>query len=223
MVSVGPRDHLTGFSAPRAAAWASRNQYDFLLAKQALQTEGKPPQYTKLHIPDHHPGYDRYCIVDDDLLMTSTAPPLPDIPPEKIGLRPDAEQGQTQNPHVQWTGNTGFLVVGAGALDILVEAQRSERDPTVWGFSDQSVINSIAWKQGRVHCLDKRWNYAPVLEYFIQGKGWETWRTSRLYRASFYLKTVTRWPDPVIRGMGNCWGLHMIRTNLRVIFHCVLP
>ena len=222
MLSVGDRNHLTDYSVPRAAAWASRNHYDFTLVKQPLQNQEQPPHYGKLHVPRTYPDYDRYCIVDDDILISHHAPALPEIPADQIGLCMDAEQRNTHNPKVQWTGNTGFILAGKDSVDLLERAQQTPEDSSIWGYADQGALNSVAWEQDRVFKLDKRWNYAPVLEYFIQGRGWETWKNSKAYRLSFYSKMLLRWPHPVTKSIRESWGLHMIRAPYPRFFNTVL-
>src|SRR6266496_3193990 len=98
MVSSGRREHLSEIAFRRAARWASRNDYTVVLSKERLVPADRLPHYAKLLIPDRFPGFDRYCIIDDDLLISALAPPLPDIPDGTIGLVPDAEQGNTTKP-----------------------------------------------------------------------------------------------------------------------------
>ncbi|MEO0454732.1 MAG: hypothetical protein AAFY98_11445 [Verrucomicrobiota bacterium] len=222
MISVGPRKRINTVSIPRATRWAYRNGYDFSLIREPLQSEHQPPHYGKLYVPEAFPDYDRYCIIDDDLLIASAAPELPLTPEDHLALAPDAEQRHTRNPKVKWTGNTGFIVARKGAIDLMLKAQSAPEDPTVWGYADQGVLNSVAWSEDRVTALDKRWNYAPVLEYFLQGEGWDSWRDSRRYRFSFYFKAALRSSEPVLQSMRDCWGLHMIRATYPRFFNWVL-
>src|SRR5579883_137003 len=110
-ISVGPREQLRKFSFPRLKNWGEKHGYTVVLIDRPLQDGGRTPHYAKLRVPQAFPDFDRYCIVDDDLLISSVAPALPDIPAGKVGLVPDAEQRNTTRRDVKWTGNTGFILL----------------------------------------------------------------------------------------------------------------
>src|SRR5690606_39124080 len=110
------RTHLSDVAFPRASGWAARHGYSSVLIKTPLHRSGELPHFGKLRIPERFPGYERYCIIDDDLLISRRAPELPDITCTSIGLAPDAEQRHTKNPTVKWTGNTGFIIAPHNSL-----------------------------------------------------------------------------------------------------------
>ena len=123
---------------------------------------------------------------------------------------------------MKWTGNTGFLLVHRQGLDLLEKALNTEEDPTIWGIADQGALNGVAWREDRIHQLDQRWNYQPVLEYFLNGPGWHVWQTNRLYRISFYIRLLTRSSHPCLRSLATAWGVHLIRAPYPSFFDRVL-
>jgi hypothetical protein len=212
MVSVGDRDHLTNVTYRRLYRWASSKNYDCFLAKKDLTGGRRGPNFSKLKIPDRIPGYDRYCIVDDDLLMSTDAPSLPHLQSGHVGLCRDALQNQTNHPAVEWTGNTGFILVGDDALDLLNRAYENGGESKIWPpGGDQSALNLVAWEEDRVQELDGRWNTQPVLSYFHNGLGWDKWKTSKSYRLSFYVSLALRLPGRARDLVEKSWGLHMVR------------
>lgn len=223
MVSVGNRDHLTDVSYRRLYRWASTHHYDCLLVKHELHGEDRSPHYSKLKVPERIPGYDRYCIVDDDLLMSSNAPALPEIKSGHIGLCRDVIQRDTSHDAVEWTANTGFILAPDDALDVLDRAYENGDEPTVWpGFSDQSALNVVAWKEERIQEIDSRWNAQPILSYYEEGLGWRTWERSKLYRLSFYVPVALRVPGTAYDLVRESWGLHIIRGLRPKFFDHVL-
>ncbi|MBB5751072.1 hypothetical protein [Prosthecomicrobium pneumaticum] len=174
-------------------------------------------------VPQRFRDFDVYAIVDDDLLVSGKAPPLPAIPEGEIGLARDAVQTNTHNAAVEWTGNTGFVVVGPNGADLLLEAYETGDDPSVWGIADQGALNAVAWRRKRVHEIDQRWNFAPILTYFVSGRGWHTWSTSRRYRASYYLKVAANPFSQERRLLEASWGCHLIRTKTPTFFDRFLP
>ena len=222
MLSYGNRSHLSDPAFRRASQWASRHGYSALLVKEPLHRSGERPHFGKLRLPEVAPGYDRYLILDDDLLITAKAPALPVTPPHCVALAPDAEQRHTTNPLVRWTGNTGFILIHRQSLDLFHKALEAEEDSTIWGIADQGALNGVAWREGRVHQLDKAWNYQPVLEYFLTGKDWPHWLASRSYRLGFYARVLLRAPHPVIACMRSAYGIHLIRAPYPRFFDRVL-
>jgi hypothetical protein len=223
MVSSGPRGHLTDYSFPRASKWAARHGYNAILIKDSLQGPNRPPHYGKLLVPEAFPGFDRYCVIDDDLLMNTTAPALPEIPSDCVGLAKDAEQRNTRRQGVEWTGNTGFILCPSAASHLLKEAYEGGDDPEIWGIADQGALNSVLWKRRKIAELDGRWNLAPVLDFFVQGRGWDAWLNSKPYRLSYYLGIATgiRWHRKAM--LKHCWGCHLIRAPYPRFFSSYLP
>jgi hypothetical protein len=219
MVSVGDRRYLTDYTFPRVAAWAALHGYSCMLIKKDQTEHGLAPHFNKLIACRLAPGFSRYIIVDDDLLMKAGSPPVEDIPPGKIGLSPDAIQTLTQAKHVQWTANTGFIVAGREALYLLEEAYQSGEYPFncwdgsgegIWGPHDQSTLNDLLFRVNKIHQLDSRWNYQALLDFYENnGKGWHKWRSSRSYRIGYYLSLLL--PFSKNRQLlKKSYGVHMI-------------
>lgn len=224
MVSTGRRETLTDVSFPRLAKWASRHDYSSVLIKEHLEGEGKPPHYAKLLVAQRFPDFDSYVVVDDDLLLNTHAPQLPTLPEGYVGLARDAEQRHTTNSHVEWTGNTGFVLFGGNERELLLEAYEKGDDPSIWGYADQGALNSVLWSRRRVVELDQRWNFAPVLTFFLKmGKGWEHWSNSRAYRMSYYAKVIGNPRSDERRALRACWGCHLIRAPYPRFFDRFVP
>lgn len=213
MVSIGPRTNFSDYSAPRAAKWAATHGYDFVLVKQAPAGFIGKPHYVKLTVPDSYPGYERYCIIDDDLLISSAAPSLPIIDEAVVGLVPDAVQGNTRNPIVQWTANTGFILCSKQSATFLKDALQHGEAPDVWGCHDQGALNTVLWRSGNITQLDARWNHQAVLEHAVTRVGWDKWAQSRFRRIAFYLELLINPFAPVRRSMSRCWGCHLIQAR----------
>jgi hypothetical protein len=75
MVSVGSREHLSNYTYPRLSAWASSHGYGCLLPKEDLGDKDIEPHFIKLLAYKAAPGYQRYIIIDDDLLLRTDSPP----------------------------------------------------------------------------------------------------------------------------------------------------
>ena len=224
MISFGDRCKFTNYSFVRASKWAAKHGYSSILIKEKLNHANEHFAFGKMRVPEYLPGYERYCLIDDDFLVSSNAPALPDIPFDHIGVAPDAEQSNTTNTNVQWTGNNGMVVVCAGGLDLLKKAYLHGDDPSVWPrVGDQSALNAVAWAENRVTALDPAWNYQSVLEFFINGKGWNTWCHSKSYRLYYYFGLLLNLPNPIFKKTRNCYGLHIIRGIYPKYFNFILP
>lgn len=224
MLSQGDRSHLTDFTYKRLYKWASQYDYDTVLINEKLDTGDRPPQFGKLKIPNLVKGYDKYCIVDDDLMMSGEAPELPRIEEGKVGLCRDVYTENTADECVEWTGNTGFVVLPASSKDLLERAYEHGPVSSVWPpGGDQSALNYVAWRQDRVQEVDPRWNRQPVLEYARDGRGWKRWEASRMYRLSFYAGIVLRAPGTAYDLVKGAWGVHMIGGRYPKFYDFVLP
>ncbi len=193
--------------------WAVRNGYSHVVVTHKLGTLERPPHYSKLLVPREFPNFDRWIIVDDDLLISSQAPPLEDVPPGFVGLAPDAEQENTTRAGVEWTGNTGFVSVDAPAAELLEEAYRQGDAPDVWGPFDQGALNAVAWSQNRVFKLDPRWNDAIVVRFFHACGKWHRWNSSKAYRSAQMLKMVSGMNRPLLGAIRQAWGVHLIHAR----------
>jgi hypothetical protein len=231
MVSIGDRHHLTKYSFRRLSAWASLHGYSALLLKDQDGELDRMPHFNKLIAHRAAPGFDRYVIVDDDLFLTYDAPALPDIPADKVGLCADAEQRHTEAPHIKWTANTGFVVINQSELSLLEEAYRLGEYPHkcgdgsgkgIWGPHDQGIVNDVLFRNDKVYELDQRWNYQPVLDYFINfGGGWEKWSTNRLKRLSYYVTLLIPFSKNRQR-IARAYGVHLIRAPYPSLFNFII-
>ena len=211
MVSVGTRSHLTDYSFTRLSKWAARQGYSATLIKESLHAPEQLPHYSKLYVHKRFPGFDRYCIVDDDLMISINAPSLPELPSGHVGLAKDAEQHHTTADFVDWTGNTGFIVYDSAAAYLLDEATKIGDVKTIWPFkTDQPALNKVLWEQQKIVMLDQRWNFQAVLEFYNKGRGWFFWSQYRLYRASYFLGVATGLRVRACRELRAQHGVHLI-------------
>jgi hypothetical protein len=217
-VSIGNRYRLTRHSLPRMETWARTCGMDFVVIRQPLTPPELPPHFNKLAVPAAFPGYDRYVIVDDDLLISRHAPTPPAVARGAIGLVPDDEQRHTRAPYVKWTGNTGFIIADAAAAPVFADALARGSDETIWGYADQSALNRSAWQAGCIEKLDARWNFMPVINYFVTRDTWEKWRTSRLYRLAYYLGITIGLARENRRKITTAYGVHLVRAPYPGLF-----
>ena len=196
MISVGNRAHLSTYTYPRLEQWARKHHYKSLLITDNYPFLDKSPHFNKLMAHRIAPGYKRYIIVDDDLMLKVSAPAIPNVPCGYIGLCKDAIQCNTEAAHVKWTANTGFIITDDSALYLLEEAYYNGvykfnfgdgTKKSIWGPQDQGTLNDVLFKNDKIYQLDWRWNYQSVIDYYARGKGWLTWKGSRFYRVCYYL------------------------------------
>ncbi|MBL4674825.1 MAG: hypothetical protein JKY70_01245 [Mucilaginibacter sp.] len=231
MVSIGDRHHLTKHAFRRMADWASKHGYSALLLKQQTGELERMPHFNKLIAHRSAPGFDRYVIIDDDILIANDAPALPNIPSGKVGLCADAEQRNTEAEHVKWTANSGFVVINQPELHLLEEAYQMGEYPFkcgdgtnkgIWGPHDQGIVNDILFMNDKIHELDGRWNYQPVLDYLINyGGGWEKWSTSRWKRLSYYISLIFPFSNNR-RRIARAFGVHLIRAPYPALFSFII-
>jgi len=218
MVSIGPRTRLTDYTYNRLVLWAASHGYSSMLVKKNVAEANIAPHFNKLIAHRHAPGFKRYIIVDDDLMLKKDAPPMENVPDDMIGLCSDAVQSLTQATHVKWTANTGFIVAGQKALNLLEEAyQRGEYPFTcwdgsnkgIWGPHDQATLNDVLFEKNNIYKLNWRWNYQAVIEYYAGNRnGWHKWQKSRLHRLFYYISLLI----PLTKNkkmIKKCYGLHM--------------
>ncbi|ACB76039.1 hypothetical protein Oter_2758 [Opitutus terrae PB90-1] len=217
-VSIGARDRLTRYSLPRMEDWSRRCGMEFQVIRRSLIPAERPPHFNKLAIPAHFPDYDRYVIVDDDLLISRHAPPPPDTPLGSIGLVPDEEQRHTRAACVKWTGNTGFIVADKSTAPVFADALVRGSDATIWGYADQSALNRSAWTMGKLESLDRRWNFMPVIHHFVTRDAWQQWSTRRTYRLGYYLDILLRPGSKNRRMIRDAYGVHLVRAPYPWLF-----
>jgi hypothetical protein len=223
MISIGRGRECTPYAFPRLTAWAQRHSLDVVLITTPLKGN-RLPHFEKLSVPAAFPGYDRYVICDDDLLISAQAPEPP--MPEKtcVGMVPDAVQENTTAPYVKWTGNTGMLVLGADAIDLCESAQEQGDTSDIWGIADQGALNRVAWQQNRVSARDPRWNFMPVIEYIDNEVSWNVWSTRRSTRMGYYARLLSGIPSRYRENVRSAWGLHLIRAPGKcAFFNRLLP
>lgn len=224
MVSIGNREQVLPRSYPRFWSWCNRWSYDCILVKQPLHVAQKRPHFTKLHIPNAYQGYDRYLICDDDILISARAPQLPEVPDGFIGLVPDVVQDKTEHPDVVWTANSGFVIATPGSLPHFAEAAGMGRVHGIWSVADQGPLNLVAWRAKRVHELDSRWNYAPVLDYAVNRAGWSKWHNARRSRLAYAIGLRSRLLRSEVVRIKSAWGLHLIhRGRMTPLLDNLLP
>ncbi|TBO42198.1 hypothetical protein [Pedobacter kyonggii] len=113
------------------------------------------------------------------------------------------------------------MVVGSESLYLLDEAYESGEYPFkcgdgsgkgIWGPHDQGIVNDVLLRNEKVFELNYKWNYQPVLEFFINGKGWDKWQTDKFYRLGYYSSLISPFPNKNKTAIKNAYGLHLIRA-----------
>lgn len=197
------------FTYPRLTAWGRKHGLETKLISRPIRNHPLP-HFEKLAVPSAFPGYDRYIVCDDDLLLSRHAPPPPVIPVGDIGMVPDTVQRLTRASHVEWTGNTDFLVVDAAAADLCENAINCGPTPDIWGIADQGALNEVGWRAGRLHRLDARWNYMPIIETIEHHVPWEKWIIKRHLRIACYLRLINGVPPHFRKRVKTSWGIHLV-------------
>lgn len=232
MVSVGNRSHLSEYTFPRLSRWAIKHGYSCILLKKNNVGPDRSPHFNKLIAHKDLPTFERYIIVDDDILISSNAPAILDIPEGFIGLAKDAEQRNTEAPHIKWTANSGFMVADKAQLFLLEEAYMQGEYPFkcgdksgkgIWGPHDQGIINHILFEKEKIYQLEWKWNYQPVLDYLInRGGGWEKWKSNRLARLFYYVSLL--FPFTTNRKLlKEAYCIHLIRSTHTAFFNKIIP
>ena len=119
VVSVGNRGSLTKYTFNRLFLWANKHNYSCTLLKNDINYLDRSPHFIKLIVHKTYPHFDRYIIVDDDILLSSKSPGIDFIPNGIVSLCPDAVQTNTENKEITWTANTGFIVTDLVGMKLL--------------------------------------------------------------------------------------------------------
>lgn len=195
MVTIGRDKWTRVISVARAKRYAAKHGYQFLQIKESSIPKGeRTPHWEKLLIPQRYPDFDRYLVIDDDILINDRlAPALPDLPEGTLGIVKEPVPGPFQPP-LDWLGNSGVLFIDRKGIDIFSEAYRvGELKDIVPGFGDQPAINRVAWEQRRVTELDWRWNYIAMADWLRYAHGQHyPWTNNlmlaRLAKATLFLR-----------------------------------
>lgn len=169
MVTLGPDSWTRRYSVARARAYAERHGYDFHQLTEptaGVVADGRTPHWEKLLVPKTFPDYDRWLIIDDDVLVnTRTAPPLPELPTGTLGMVREPIPTRFAPP-MEWLGNSGVLLLDRAGVDLLDAAYAvGDFRDIVPGFGDQPALNHVAWSQRRVSGLNWRWNYILLADW----------------------------------------------------------
>lgn len=167
MVTIGPDSYTRRYSVRRAKAYAARHGYDFVQVSEPSQPEsGRTPHWEKLLVPKAHPDYDRWLIIDDDVLInTRVAPALPELAPGRLGMVKEPVPTKFAPP-MEWLGNSGVLLFDRAALNLIDGAyEMGEYKEIVPGFGDQPAVNFVAWRAGQVERLEWKWNYMVMADW----------------------------------------------------------
>ena len=228
MVTIGPDSWTRRYSVTRARAYAERHGYAFhQVSEPAATAHGRTPHWEKLLVPERFPDYDRWLIVDDDVLInTRTAPALPDLPAGTLGMVREPVPTRFPAP-MEWLGNSGVLLLDRAAVDLLDAAYTlGEFKDIVPGYGDQPALNHVAWQQRRVTGLDWRWNYILLADWMRTAHRQEyPWTQSvalaRLARLTLFARLAAarlfralRLPagggDGSVARLRDCYFVHLI-------------
>lgn len=216
MVSIGERTHLTDYTYIRIVSWAEKYGYSpFLVKELYADAKLRSPHFTKLMAHKIVGGFQRYIIVDDDILLSENAPEMENVPHGFVGMCRDAVQGNTLAKHVNWTANSGFIVCDSTAVKFLEMAyEKGIYEPKIsedqiWGPFDQAILNDIVFSHNSVFELDWRWNYQCVIDYYSKTIGWEKWKSSRFQRIFYYLSLIIALPSKSYKMFRSAYGIHM--------------
>jgi hypothetical protein len=224
MVSVGERTHLTDVSFPRVTYWASRHKYNSILINIPLQPENRSPHYGKLAAPKFFPGFDIYCIVDDDLLISRLAPKLPDIIPGKIGIVRDEVQTKNGNSDfTEWNANTGFMIVHKDAVVYLESAIDHGNEPKLPGPYDQGALNYVGWQKDIFQEIDIKWNFQMINHFIINYKNWKYWDKNILNRIKYFINIKFNLLSKQRKLIKNSYGVHLIKNRFTKYTDSIIP
>ncbi len=169
MVTIGPDPWTRQFSVARAENYAASHGYDFVqITEPILPGSGRTPHWEKILVPRALPDYDRWLVIDDDVLInTRVAPPLPALAPGCVGMVREPIPTRYQPP-MEWLGNSGVILFDRSGLDLLQSAYDiGEYKEITPGFGDQPALNAAAWRAGRVERLDWKWNYMLMADWLL--------------------------------------------------------
>ncbi len=220
MVTIGPDTTMRMLAVKRATAYASKHGYNFERIHEPSRPESdRTPHWEKLLVPDAFPGYDRYLVIDDDILINHrVAPKLPDIPDRNMGLVKEPIPGPFVEP-VDWVGNTGFMLVRREALDLMEKSYEfGEYEDIAPGFGDQPAVNAVAWRENRVTRVAWNWNYLLMADwlmrsYRLQSPWTKNTMLARIAKVTLTFRLLTSFlphsRTSVISNVKNAYMLHL--------------
>ena len=232
MVTIGKDKWTRRFSVRDAQTYAAKHGYAFAQIVEASIPPGeRTPHWEKILIPKRHPGYERYLILDDDILINHRlAPELPEIPPDALGIVREPLPGANVGP-VKWVGNSGVMIVHSEATDLLEQAYvMGEVTDVVPGFGEQPAINKVAWAADRIAKLDRRWNYILMADWLRTAHGQDYPWTKNLALSRLAKFTLFSWllisialkacglkaPGAVMRRLDEAYFIHLIAFRMGV-------
>lgn len=219
MVTIGQDTTMRSLAVKRAEAYARIHGYEFHRLNEPTNGSTRTPHWEKTLLPRVRPGFDRYVIIDDDVLINHRiAPSLPPIDPGTMGLvREPLPHGFTAP--VEWVGNTGLMLVEQAGLDLLQQAyELGEYRDVPPGYGDQPAVNAVAWRAGRVTRLEWKWNYMLMADWLIRTHRQEyPWTKSatmrRLAKATLTVRLFTRHlpaaPDGIVSRLRDAYMVHL--------------
>jgi hypothetical protein len=233
MVTIGADNWTRRFSVRRAEAYARKHGYDFVrITKPSLEARDRTPHWEKTLIPRAYPNYERYLVIDDDILINHRiAPSLPEISNSMIGLVREPLPASSTGP-VPWVGNTGVMLVSCDSRD-LFETAYAEGEVTdiVPGFGEQPAINKVAWAQQRISRMDWKWNYILMADWLINVHRQDyPWKAGPLLGRFAKLTLFVRllWElifnrrrlsaHRVVKRLNECYFVHLIAFRMGAIF-----
>lgn len=221
MVTIGPDSWTRKYSVARAQAYASRHGYEFAqITEPVLPHAGRTPHWEKILVPRALPGYDRWLVIDDDVLInTRLAPPLPDLAPGRLGLVKEPVPTRYEPP-MEWLGNSGVILFDRDGLDLLEATYAmGEYKDIAPGFGDQPAINAVGWRERRVERLDWRWNYMLMADWLLSAHHqiypWtEDFLLARWAKVTLYASLVRAGSRPPAEGplarLRDCYCAHLM-------------
>jgi len=220
MVTIGKSSATRERAVNRAQCYARRHGYEFAQIHSPVRPgTTRTPHWEKTLVPQAFPGYERYWIIDDDILINHRlAPALPAVDAGKIGLVREPLPEDPAN-NVPWVGNTGVMLLEHAGLDLLTKAyDLGEYKDVPPGYGDQPAVNVVAWRENRVTRLEWKWNYLLMADWLMCAHGQEyPWTKSqslgRLAKATLTLRLMTRdfWrrSDEVVARLRQAYEVHL--------------
>lgn len=150
-IVIGQRyqDDFNRMSKARLEAYCKRHGYDLRIVTNVIRAlPGKKLTWQKILLPelDWWRDYEQICVLDSDILIANDAPPLPIIPPGKIGCVPDKLADQI---------NSGVLVYHPDeTIAACMRETLKDTDP----FWDQRALTRVMNETDMYFAIDPSFN-----------------------------------------------------------------